>query len=179
MKIAVLANTIALTAMVGVCAYHIQEAQAQQAVLNISEEDKHCLQQNIFWEARDQSPLGQAAVAWVTLNRMEADRYPDTICEVVKQGHRNADGSMVRYQCQFSWYCDGKSDRVPNSIIAQRAWEDAGLVAQVVLLDWARDNESPVKDATMFHADYVNPHWSSSYDRVAQIDSHIFYEPAQ
>jgi spore germination cell wall hydrolase CwlJ-like protein len=176
MKIAILANTIVLTAMAGIGAYHIQEAQAQQAVLNISAEDKHCLQQNIFFEARNQSTLGQVAVAWVTLNRMESDRFPDTICGVVKQGHKNSDGSMIRHQCQFSWYCDGKSDRVPNNVIAQRAWEDAGLVAEVVLLDWARNSRSPVSNAVMYHADYVDPYWSSSYDRVTQIDSHIFYE---
>lgn len=176
MKIAVLANTIVLTAMVGIGAYHIQEAQAQQAVQRISEEDKYCLQQNIFWEARNQSTLGQVAVAWVTLNRLESNRFPDTICGVVKQGRQNADGSMVRNQCQFSWYCDGKSDRVPNNVIAQRAWEDAGLVAEVVLLDWVRNKTSPVSAAVMYHADYVNPYWAASYDQVVQIDSHIFYE---
>lgn len=178
MKFAAIINTLTLTAMVGIGAYHVQEAQAQQAVHNISEEDKHCLQQNIFFEARNQSTLGQVAVAWVTLNRMESARYPDTICEVVKQGHKNADGSMVRNKCQFSWYCDGKSDRIPNNVIAQRAWEDTALVAEVVLLDWARSKASPVKDAVMYHADYVNPYWASSYNRVARIDSHIFYEPS-
>lgn len=178
MKFAAIINTITLTAMVGIGAYHIQEAQAQQAVLNISAEDKQCLQKNIFFEARNQSTLGQVAVAWVTLNRMESTRYPNTICEVVKQGNKNADGSMIRHQCQFSWYCDGKSDRIPDNVIAQRAWEDAGLVAEVVLLDWARSKASPVKDAVMYHADYVNPYWVSSYARVTQIDSHIFYEPS-
>jgi spore germination cell wall hydrolase CwlJ-like protein len=109
---------------------------------------------------------------------MENSSYPTSICEVVKQGRKNADGSMVRHQCQFSWYCDGKSDKVPNNAISQRAWEDAGWVAEVVLLDWARNNTSPVKDATMYHADYVDPYWTSSYDRVTQIDSHIFYRPS-
>ena len=178
MKFAAIINTLTLTAMVGIGAYHIQEAQAQQAVQNIPEEDKHCLQQNIFFEARNQSTLGQVAVAWVTLNRVENSSYPTSICQVVKQGLKNADGSMVRNKCQFSWYCDGKSDRIPDNVIAQRAWEDAGIVAEVVLLDWARSKASPVKDAVMYHADYVNPYWASSYNRVAQIDSHIFYEPS-
>ena len=86
MKFAAIINTLTLTAMVGIGAYHIQEAQAQQAVQNIPEEDKHCLQQNIFFEARNQSTLGQVAVAWVTLNRVENSSYPTSICQVVKQG---------------------------------------------------------------------------------------------
>jgi N-acetylmuramoyl-L-alanine amidase len=178
MKFAAIINTLTFTAIVSFGAYHIQEAQAQQVVENISKEDAHCLQQNIFFEARNQSTLGQVAVAWVTLNRVENSSYPTSICQVVKQGLKNADGSMVRNKCQFSWYCDGKSDRIPDNVIAQRAWEDAGIVAEVVLLDWARSKASPVKDAVMYHADYVNPYWASSYNRVAQIDSHIFYEPS-
>jgi spore germination cell wall hydrolase CwlJ-like protein len=169
-------NALVLAGMVGVGAYHINEANAQEALRNVSEEDKLCLQQNIFFEARNQSTLGQVAVAWVTLNRVESSRYPDTICEVVKQGRKNSDGSMVRNQCQFSWYCDGKSDKVPDNVVSQRAWEDAGLVAEVVLLDWARGLRSPVNKAIMYHAEYVTPYWTDSYDRVVRVDSHIFYE---
>jgi N-acetylmuramoyl-L-alanine amidase len=169
-------NVGVLVGMTAFGAYSIKEAHARQVVHGISDEDKHCLQQNIFWEARNQSTLGQVAVAWVTINRMENSSYPTTLCEVVKQGKKNADGSMVRNQCQFSWYCDGKSDKVPNDPIAQRAWEDAGLVAEVVLLDWARNYSSPVEDAIMYHADYVNPYWAASYEVVTQVESHIFYK---
>lgn len=170
------ANIGALTAMVGAGAYQVQEAQAEQTVRNIPKEDVHCLQQNIFFEARNQSTLGQVAVAWVTINRMESNRYPDTICGVVKQGQKHADGSMIRHKCHFSWYCDGKSDRIPDNSIAQRAWEDAGLVAEVTLLDWARGTHSPVEDAVMYHADWIaDPYWAASYETVTKIDSHIFY----
>lgn len=157
-------NIAALCAMTGVGAFHVQDAAAEQAVTQFSAEERHCLQQNIYFEARNQSTVGQVAVAWVTLNRMEADRYPDTICGVVWQ-HK-----------QFSWTHDGKSDAPGNTILEQRAWADAGLVAEVTLLDWARDQRSPVENATMYHADYVSPYWRSSYDRVTKIDNHIFYE---
>lgn len=157
------ANITALTAMVGVGAYQIQEAQAQQTVHNIPKEELYCLQQNIFFEARNQSTLGQVAVAWVTINRMESKVYPDTICGVVWQDR------------QFSWTHDGKSDTPSDNALEQRAWEDAGLVAEVTLLDWARSQASPVEDAVMYHADYVNPYWAASYETVTKIDSHIFY----
>lgn len=164
MKFAVLANTFVLTAMVGIGAYQIKDAQAEQIVKAIDTEDRHCLQQNVFFEARNQSILGQVSVAWVTLNRVESSRYPDSICGVVWQ------------KSQFSWTSDGKSDEPSDNILEQQAWEDAGMIAEQVLLDWARGVSSPVENATMFHAEYTEPYWISSYDRVAQIDSHIFYE---
>ena len=157
-------NLAAFTAMVAVGAYSIKEASAEEALKTVTQEDRYCLQQNIYFEARNQSTIGQVAVAWVTLNRMEADRYPDTICGVVWQSK------------QFSWTHDGKSDRPGTTKLEQRAWEDAGLVATVTLLDWARDRTSPVENATMYHADYVSPYWKSSYSLVTKIDNHIFYE---
>ena len=169
-------NVLALCAMVGVGAFYWTEATAETRLAQFSEEDIHCLQQNIYFEARNQSTLGQVSVAWVTLNRMESSRYPDTICGVVKQGRKDARGNMLRHQCQFSWYCDGKSDRIPNNVISKRAWEDARLIAEVVLLDWSRNESSPVKKATMYHADYVDPYWNTAYERVTQIDDHIFYQ---
>lgn len=168
-------NLLAVCAIVGIGAFHWQEAQAQERVRGITQEDRQCLAENIFWEARNQSIEGQVAVAWVTLNRMTAEQFPMTICEVVRQGRRDAQGNMIRHQCQFSWYCDGKSDRIPRNAVAQRAWEDAQLIANVVLLDWARDEDSPVQDATFYHADYVRPYWANGFAVVATVDNHIFY----
>lgn len=157
-------NAVVLAGMVGVGAYQVQEAQAQQTVDNISEEELYCLQQNIFFEARNQSTLGQVAVAWVTINRMESNSYPDTICGVVWQNK------------QFSWTHDGKSDTPSDNVLEQRAWEDAELVAEVALLDWARAQLSPVEDAVMYHADWIeDPYWAASYETVVKIDNHIFY----
>jgi spore germination cell wall hydrolase CwlJ-like protein len=131
----------------------------------ISDEELHCLQQNIFFEARNQSLIGQASVAWVTLNRVDAVRWPDAICEVVWQ-HR-----------QFSWTHDGKRDVPDSNVIAQRAWDDAGIIAEIVVIDWQRAavHHSPIDDAVMYHADYVEPYWAASYDRIATVDNHIFY----
>jgi len=125
----------------------------------------HCLQQNIFFEARNQSRIGQVSVAWVTLNRVDAERYPDTICGVVWQ------------EKQFSWTHDGKADTPDDNVIAQRAWEDAGVVAEVVVIDWLRAAylRSPIEDATMYHANYVDPYWAASYTHVATVDDHLFY----
>lgn len=151
------------------------EIEAQRALLSISNNDKQCLAQNIFFEARNQDVLGQVAIAWVTLNRVGNSGYPGTICGVVTQANRDSSGNPIRDQCQFSWYCDGKSDAIPNNPVSQRAWEDAQLIAEVVLLDWARGKAGPVGDSIMYHADYVQPYWASSHEVVTQIGDHIFY----
>ena len=69
-----------------------------------------CMALNVYYEARGSNLADRAAVADVVLNRVNDSRYPDTVCGVVKQGLQNADGSMRRNKCQFSWYCDGKAD---------------------------------------------------------------------
>ena len=169
-------NGAIIAAMVAVGVSSVTEARAEQRLNTISTEDRECLARNIFWEARNQTVEGQVAVAWVTLNRVEDDRFPGSICRVVHQANRDSNGNPIRNQCQFSWYCDGKSDRIPSNVIAQRAWEDAQLIADVVLLDWARQKASPVQNATYYHADYVTPRWARNFTQVAQVDTHIFYE---
>lgn len=157
-------NVMVLIIITAVVSFQWSEAHAKQRLKHVTAEDIRCLQQNIYFEARNQSMLGQVAVAWVTLNRMMHASYPNSICKVVWQ-HK-----------QFSWTHDGKSDRPGKTKLEQRAWEDAGLVSQVVLLDWARANNSPIAEAIMYHADYVTPYWADHYVEVIVIDNHIFYE---
>jgi len=158
-----------------VYAVHADGVRMEQRLKSIATEDRACLQEAVYWEARNQSTLGKVAVAWVILNRMESSRYPDSICGVAHQGKKHADGSMKRHKCQFSYYCDGKSDVPANNVVEQRAWEDAELISSVALIDWAKNEPSPVEDATMYHADYADPYWTDSYTRVTSIDTHIFY----
>lgn len=169
-------NVSILASFVFIGINHATEAKAEQKLSVVSDEDRICLAKNIFFEGRNQSTLGQVSIGWVTLNRMESDRFPDTICGVVKQGRKDDAGNMIRHKCQFSWYCDGKSDIIPDNVVEQRAWEDAQLIADVVLFDWAREKASPVKGATFYHADYVSPYWAPEFTKVVQIDTHIFYE---
>ena len=176
-------NIAAAFSLVAFGAYTIKDAQAQEVIgalyvdaavaaaaddvrqHGFSEGARLCMQQNIFFEARNQSRIGQVSVAWVTLNRVDADRYPDTICAVVWQSK------------QFSWTHDGMSDTPSDNVLEQRAWVAAGIVAEVVLIDYAREEylRSPIEDAVMYHANYVEPYWAASYTQVATVDDHIFY----
>ena len=128
-----------------------------------------CLAQNIYYEARGSSYADQLAVADVVLNRVNDSRYPDSICKVVRQGIRNADGSMRRNHCQFSWYCDGKSDWPTNN----DAWVKAQQIAFNMLL--YRDFRGITEGATHYHATYVDPKWARDLQLVGRIGVHVFY----
>ena len=146
----------------------LNEIQAQQtAEFN---ENLQCLALNIYHEARSESTLGKRAVAWVTLNRVQSKEFPGTICDVVYQAHLDASGNPKRHQCQFSWYCDGASDRIRN----QEEWAHARQLAHQVITNFGRIPD-PTDGATYYHAVYVNPHWASSFKRTTRIDQHIFY----
>ena len=131
-----------------------------------------CLALNIFWEARGEDKkygnLAMAAPALVVLNRVEDPRYPNNVCDVIKQSKTYANGSPIRNQCQFSWYCDGKSD-LPNDL---EAWKWSKLVARMVI-------EGKIEDvtngATHNHAYYVSPKWNIKKTMTTTIGSHIYY----
>jgi spore germination cell wall hydrolase CwlJ-like protein len=125
--------------------------------------DLRCLATAIYFEARGEPEEGQVAVAQVVLNRQNSDRYPDTVCGVVYQ---NAEW---RNRCQFSFACDGKSD-VPKE---RAAWRKASRIAAEALRHpeqiWLLGN------ATLYHANYVNPGWASRATLVSSIGQHLFY----
>lgn len=135
-----------------------------------------CLADNVYYEARNQGTAGQLAVVAVTMNRVNDDRYPGTICGVVKQGpHRpswKGTGEMipVRNRCQFSWYCDGKSD-VPLDKVTYDS-----IYTFVELIVLGEINVIDITDgATHYHADYVQPDWARTKRKTIEIEDHIFY----
>jgi N-acetylmuramoyl-L-alanine amidase len=130
-----------------------------------------CLAMNIYHEARDQPLLGQIAVAEVVINRVNDPRYPNTVCEVVREGptYKYRPGLPVRHKCQFSWWCDGKSDKPRN----EEAWMKAIDVADLVLTDKVGINV--VGKSTHYHAYYVRPAWAKTKRKVVRIEDHIFY----
>jgi len=135
-----------------------------------------CLALNVYHEARDQPFIGQVAVAQVVMNRVDDERYPNTVCEVVKQGptYKYSPGLPVRHKCQFSWWCDGKSDAVKND----DAWLEAMQIADIVL--YKHQNNILLLDvvgkSTHYHAYYVRPAWAKRKNKVVRIEDHIFYQ---
>lgn len=131
-------------------------------------EDMMCLIKNIYFEARNQSLEGQVAVAQVTLNRVDDPRFPNSICSVVTQARTDSRGNPIKHKCQFSWYCDGKSDKMRDIKGKNNAMEVALNVVSGVYPDL-------VKGATHYHTTTVFPRWRTELTKVGVIEDHIFY----
>ena len=132
-----------------------------------------CLAKNIYFEAGNQPLAGKVAVAQVVFNRMEHSAYPKDICGVVYQAKwgKNWAGNMmpIRNQCQFSWFCDGKSDEPPIG----DEWRQAQTIAYRMVNS---DYLIGIADgATHYHATYVNPKWNKDMLLIGRIGLHIFY----
>jgi spore germination cell wall hydrolase CwlJ-like protein len=129
-----------------------------------TDEALRCLALNIYHEARSEPETGQRAVAAVTINRVRSKTFPSSVCKVVKQGGQR------RNRCQFSWWCDGKKDQPMEAA----AWQQALAIGRLSLRGEADD---PTNGALYYHADYVRPRWSRTFERTARIGSHLFYKP--
>ena len=121
-----------------------------------------CMALNIFFEARSEPIQGQIAVAEVTLNRVASDDYPNTICEVVLQ--ENSQG------CQFSWWCDSKSD-YPKE---HNSFQTSKSLAKL-MIDDGQYISVVGKNATHYHTDDIKPYWADKMVKVEQVGKHIFY----
>jgi spore germination cell wall hydrolase CwlJ-like protein len=131
----------------------VQQMEPRSA---LSEEMK-CLAGAVYFEARGEPLAGQLAVAQVIINRTEDPRFPASYCAVVQQ------------QGQFSFI---KRGRMPDIRTASPAWAKARAIAEIAHHGlW----QSEAEGAVFFHARYVRPQWSHRKQRLAQIDTHIFY----
>lgn len=141
----------------------------QELFTKIERPQLYCLAKNIYFEARGDTLAGRYAVADVVLNRVKDRRYPETICDVVRQGQKDSNGNMKKNRCQFSWYCDGKKDNTPNA----EMWRQSQAIAyQIVILGTMR---GITEGATHYHATYVNPSWNRGMDDIGRIGAHLFF----
>jgi spore germination cell wall hydrolase CwlJ-like protein len=129
------------------------------------EKSLDCLAMNVYREAGHESFEGKVAVAQVTLNRVNSNKFPRDVCAVVYQKTRFTE----RVICQFSWYCDSKHRNRP---VDDEAYEESYRVAKMVFLEDFRLES--IRNALYYHADYVDPNWKLK--RIAKIGTHIFYE---
>ena len=164
----------------------VEEQEPQFA--NINSEELNCLAENIYHEARGESFDGKIAVANVTMNRLKSHRYPDTVCGVVKQAvlskwwKENHNREVpVRDKCQFSWYCDGKSDSIvltdsQGKLIRtnMQAWEESLQIAALALrfeLDDVTDGATHYFNPTL-----ADPFWAVHYPQTVTIGQHAFHK---
>jgi len=130
--------------------------------------DANCLAKVMYYEAGGESILGKEAVAFVIINRTMNSKYPNTICEVVKQ-------KVVinrKSHCQFSWYCDNGNYKL-QTLIDNAVYKQC-LELAMSILSGTIDNFIP--KALSFHASRVQSGWTKrGMVKVAHIGNHIFY----
>lgn len=125
-------------------------------------EQWRCLSEALYFEARGETVKGQFAVAEVIMNRVKSGRFPGSLCGVIRQG------TGKKYQCQFTYTCDGRKEVINEP----RAFDRVGKVARLMI-----DGQVPdlTKGATHYHTTSVRPRWSRVYTRTAKIGVHLFY----
>lgn len=128
-----------------------------------------CLALAMYFEGRGEGPVGMVAIGQVVLNRLEAaplGRWPKDVCGIVMQG-----GSKPLHRCQFSFSCDGKSDKPRN----QSAWQLSLTLSQAMLE--GRVGHMALKRATCYYAEWRKspPAWATSRAYILQEGSHKFY----
>jgi spore germination cell wall hydrolase CwlJ-like protein len=133
-------------------------------VQDVAAQEKRCLAEAVYFEARGEPEESQAAVAQVVLNRVSSGLYPPTICRVVYQNHRHFNG------CQFSFACSGNSLRITEP----DAWRQAQRIAAEVTNGSTYLSE--IGGSTHFHANYVRPRWARRLEKMDVIGHHIFYK---
>jgi len=163
-KLILLGSFIAICSLVGLGSTIEQNKIMEIAYSDLTKDAKKqvdCLAENIYHEAGHESETGKQAVALVTLNRTQDERFPSQICEVVKQ--------KTQGTCQFSWFC------MPVKL--NRNTDAYKQSLEVALFVYA--NYEKLKDVThgalYYHADYVNPRWRN-VEKTTVIGRHIFYK---
>lgn len=144
-----------------------QPARATTSAPSPVTDEIRCLALTIYFEARGEPDVGKRAVAHVVMNRVNDPRFPDSVCGVVRQG-----GEDQLHRCQFSWWCDGRSDDPTDAA----AWKVSRALARRVF--WAFSDD-PTDGALWYHATYVKPGWRTKFVRGPRIGEHIFYQPPE
>ena len=146
-------------------------------------EELYCLALNSYHEARGVDFDEMLAVSQVVMNRV--DRTMDaTVCDVITEGpireswRTRQDDTLseeervyfpVRHRCQFSWYCDGRSDAVRNLT----GWEDAVIAAYLVYNGYGEDR---VDGALYYyaHKKIDMPIWAEGMTVTAVLAGHTY-----
>ena len=143
-----------------------------ESEVEFNDDALECLTKNIYFESGTESWTGKLAVGRVVLNRVADSRFPNTVCGVVYQARTNSSGNPIRNRCQFSWFCDGKSDRISETTRASKNYQDSERAAVFIL---SGGHQGMVEGATHYHATYVKPSWRHDLTFISRIDTHIFY----
>ena len=119
----------------------------------------------IYFESGNQPLIGKVATANVVMNRVHAENYPNDICSVVKQ------------RSQFSYFWDGKVERVPSdNKLEVQAWEESYFLASAFLAEGGDGSQFvDLTEGSLHYAEKsVKKKWMIGMIGK-QIGDHVFY----
>lgn len=124
-----------------------------------------CLALVVYTEARGEPLDGQLLVAEVVINRVQSERYPDTVCAVAFEQH------------QFSGL-----NVTPDleEVFVDPAWQTSVDIAIETLAQ--RSEHTALQDtsfgsgATHFHNTKKTPYWARKMTLLGRYGGHIFYK---
>lgn len=123
----------------------------------------------VYFEARNQSLEAQMAIAQVVINRKADRRWPPTIRGVVSQGRRSTAASWR--SCQFSFMCDGRSEKIYN----HDAWKTAREIAFLAITPGGWTDLSG--GATHYHSRGIAPpSWTKAMKDAGTAGDHQLWQ---
>lgn len=111
-----------------------------------------------YYEARNQSDKGVAAVMHVILNRVNHKAWASSVEGVLSAPH------------QFSYRFDGSMKKG----FAEKEQRDRIAVIAMKVVEGKIP--SPVGKAVFYHSDAVSPYWSKKVKFVKKVGRHLFYQ---
>jgi spore germination cell wall hydrolase CwlJ-like protein len=125
-------------------------------------QEQRCLALAMYWEAKGEGKAGMQAVGQVVVNRVGHPGFPGTLCGVTQEGGEAP-------PCQFSWWCDGRSD----TPVEPTPW----AVAQKLAVDLPNKNLKDItQGAIFFHATRIKVPWKKQRTRTVVVGRHVFYK---
>jgi N-acetylmuramoyl-L-alanine amidase len=143
--------------------------RARDPAIELDRKQLVCLQRALYFEARGEGSLGQAAVAHVALNRVGTRPSRATVCDVVREPG------------QFAPFLQGEPDDTDLAQADEDATRIAIETAAQVMAGYIPD---PSRGGRYFYAPRIlktQPAWAKGLKETARVGGHRFFaepEPA-
>lgn len=132
----------------------------------VSKKQLKCVVDNVYHEARGEGRIGWMAVTYVTLNRAEDGRFPDSLCSVVKQRQKGI--------CQFSWVCEQKTHKIKDI----ETYEKIEKTVENIVSTQQHKQLFDVTRGSLFYKrnDVKSSFFRENLRQTVTIGNHTFYE---
>jgi spore germination cell wall hydrolase CwlJ-like protein len=160
-QITLLAALVAYPA--GVYFHSNFEQYIDQQRTQFIEQEKYCLKEALWFEARGESEQGIRAVANVIINRKISSRYPSTYCGVIWQ-YKQFSYTIPGYKGKPLW--------ITPKTTEYTALQQIDEIVQEVF-DGRFRSVLP-QSVLWYHTTSVNPKWSRKKKTVRIVGRHVF-----